>query len=220
MQLAPLVRARAAAVPQPGWCAIFTKAYALVAAKRPELRRDYLSFPWPHLYEHAISVATVAIERSFDGENAVFFLPIQSPEKLPLVQLDTRLSHCKQCPFDEIGAFRRISLVGRLPRRIRLLLWFLALHCLPRKRAKILGTYGITVYAGLGAASLHPLSVLSTTLNYGVIDADGSVDVRLVYDHRVMDGATIARTLADLEETLNGAIVEELASYTNPARVA
>jgi hypothetical protein len=73
-----------------------------------------------------------------------------------------------------------------------------------------MGTYGVTSYAGLGAASLHPLSPLTSTLSYGVIGPDGAVDVRVVYDHRVLDGATVARALADLERVLNHEIVAEL----------
>src|SRR5262245_25322551 len=46
----PAVRARLAA--RPGWCPIFTKAYAIVASRFPELRRSYLPFPYPRLYEH------------------------------------------------------------------------------------------------------------------------------------------------------------------------
>src|SRR5207302_3039307 len=58
MQLAPVVAARQAAGPRPRWCAIFTKPYAFVAAARPELRRVYMSFPCPHLYEHPLNVAS------------------------------------------------------------------------------------------------------------------------------------------------------------------
>jgi hypothetical protein len=36
------------------------------------------------------------------------------------------------------------------------------------------------------------------------------VDVRIVYDHRVLDGATVARALARLEDVLNGEIAAEL----------
>jgi hypothetical protein len=210
MNLARVAAARAAANPRPSWCAVFTKAYALVAAARPELRRDYLSFPWPHLFEHRETVATVSVERSSGAETAVFFVPMQSPEGFSLARIDARLRHCKESPTSGVGSFRRQKLLGRLPGPLRRFLWWLLLNCLPRKRAKFLGTYGVTVYAGLGASSLHPLSVLSTTLNYGVMDADGAVDVRLVYDHRVLDGATVARALADLENVLNGPIVDEL----------
>src|SRR5437016_2720276 len=68
MNIAPLMAARAQAKARPSWCALFTKGYAAVAAARPELRRAYLSFPWPHLYEHSISVASIGIERRLGDE--------------------------------------------------------------------------------------------------------------------------------------------------------
>jgi hypothetical protein len=37
------------------------------------------------------------------------------------------------------------------------------------------------------------------------------VPVRIVYDHRVMDGATVARALGLLEDVLNTEICQELA---------
>jgi hypothetical protein len=73
-----------------------------------------------------------------------------------------------------------------------------------------MGTMGLSAYSGLGAESLHPLSPLTTTLNYGVIGADGAVDVRIVYDHRVLDGSTVAGALAALDEVLSGDILAEL----------
>src|SRR4051794_11443539 len=51
MGLAAVVAARAACRGRPQWSAIFTKAYALTARELPELRRAYVKFPWPHLYE-------------------------------------------------------------------------------------------------------------------------------------------------------------------------
>jgi hypothetical protein len=50
-------------------------------------------------------------------------------------------------------------------------------------------------------------------LNYGVIDGEGKVTVRVIYDHRVVNGATVARALARLEEILNTSLVEEIRSY-------
>ena len=34
-------------------------------------------------------------------------------------------------------------------------------------------------------------------LHYGLFDAGGNLDVRLTFDHRVLDGAPMARALAD-----------------------
>lgn len=43
--------------------------------------------------------------------------------------------------------------------------------------------------------------------------------MRLVYDHRVMDGAAVARALARLEEVLNTTIRNELLAAATPATV-
>lgn len=212
MPLGNVAAARQAATPRPSWVALFTKAYALVAAERPELRRAYLSFPRPHLYEHPINIASIAVERRVDDEDAVFFAPIRNPEMMPLVELDEQLRRFKEQPVDAISSFRRALRLSRLPRPLRRIAWWIALNAWGRKRAHYMGTFGVSVYAGLGAASLHPLSPLTTTLNYGPLDRFGEADVRLIYDHRVLDGATVARALEHLERMLNASILAELQS--------
>jgi len=210
VNVAALRAARVQAAGRPGWCAIFLKAYALVAARMPELRRAYLGWPCPHLYEHPGNVASVAIARDYRDEPAVFFAHILTPERQGLAELEAHLRHFKTAPVESIGLYRRALAVSRLPRPLRRLLWWVGLNSSGRKRARRLGTFGVSAYSSLGAESLHPLSPLTTTLSYGVIDADGAVNVRLVYDHRVLDGATVARALAALEEALTGAVLAEL----------
>jgi hypothetical protein len=210
MDVAPVQAARRLARPRPSWCAIFTRAYSFVAAAFPELRRAYLCFPRPHLYEHATSVASVAVERRICQEDAVLFGHIKSPEKLSLLELDAQIRLWKEQPVEQIRSFRRALRISRWPWPFRRLIWWIGLNCIGRKRAHYFGTFGVSVYSGLGAASLHPLSPLTTTLNYGVIDTDGLVDVRIIYDHRVLDGATIARALEELERVLKCEILTEL----------
>lgn len=212
MRLAAVMAARQAAQPRPGWCSIFLKAYAIVAADRPELRRAFLTFPRPHLYEHPDNVASVAVARQFGAEEAVFFAQVRQPEQLALPELDAQLRRFKEQPLEEVSAFRRALRLSRLPGPVRRLAWWIGLNVWGRKRAHYLGTFGVSVYAGLGAASLHPLSPLTTTLNYGVFEPDGSVDVRLVYDHRVLDGAAVARALRQMEQVLETVILAELQS--------
>ena len=210
MNLAPLVQARAAAARPAAWCTIFTKAYARTAARVPELRRAYLPFPTPRLYEHPFSIASVAVERLYRGENAIFFGHLHAPEDQTLHDLDERLRRFKEAPIEGFGLFRRALRVSRLPRWLRRSAWWYALNVFGTRRARDFGTFGVSVYSGLGAESLHPLSPLTTTLNYGVIEADGGVTVRIVYDHRVMDGATVARALALLEDVLNQEMAAEV----------
>src|SRR5207237_228517 len=93
---------------------------------------------------------------------------------------------------------------------VRRLAWWSILHLSGYRRVRQLGTFGVTVYSSLGCESLHPLSPLPITLNYGVISPTGDVTVRLIYDHRVIDGIAVARALAELEQELKGPILDEL----------
>jgi hypothetical protein len=211
LDVRPVVEARDRLVNRLSWAAIFARAYGLVGREVPELRRAYLSWPWPHLYEFPYSIASVAVEREYQGENAVFFGHLRSPETQTLRSLDKYLRDYKEQPINKFGLFRRALQIAKYPRPLRRFTWWYALNVNGHKRGKRLGTFGLSVYSALGSESLHPLSPLTTTLNYGVIE-DGSVTVRVVYDHRVMDGSTVARAQARLEEVLNGLIVEELQS--------
>ncbi|HTU90503.1 MAG TPA: hypothetical protein VMF69_10550 [Gemmataceae bacterium] len=210
MNLRLLRDARALSTPRVSWCALFLKGYARVAVQVPQLRRAYLPFPISRLYEHPFSIASVALERDYQNEEAVFFAHFRSPETQTLTSLDGALRHYKEAPLEQIGLFRRALTVSRLPRPLRRLIWWIGLNSSGHKRARRMGTFGLSVYSGLGSESLHPLSPLTTTLNYGVIGADGMVNVRIIYDHRVMDGSTVARALALLEQTLNHEIRAEL----------
>jgi hypothetical protein len=210
MNVADLADLRAGAPRRVSWCAIFTKAFARTAVAVPELRRAYLPFPRARLYEHPFSVASVAVERLYRGEHALFFAHLRCPEDQPLGDLDEHLRRFKEDPIESFGLYRRALLVSRFPRWLRRGMWWVGLNTSGPKRAHRMGTFGVSSYAGLGAESLHPLSPLTTTLNYGVIGEDGRVPVRVVYDHRALDGATVARALARMEQVLRQDILTEL----------
>jgi hypothetical protein len=210
MNLLPLREARNRAVSRVSWCALFLKAYGFMAREIPQFRRAYMSFPYARLYEHPYSIASVAVERYYQNEAAVFFGHFRSPESQTLTMLDEALHRYKEAPLHEIGLFRRALYVSRFPRPLRRFFWWLGLNQSGYKRARRMGTFGVSVYSSLGSESLHPLSPLTSTLSYGVIGEDGTVMVRIIYDHRVMDGATVARALALLEEILNYDIRAEL----------
>lgn len=215
MGLQPVIEARAALADRPAWTAIMVKAFAIVSAEVPELRRAYCKFPTPHLYEVPTPVASVVVERDYEGEKAILIGRIKDPTALPLPDLTTRLRAFHETPVDEVKDFHRALRTTRLPRPVRRAVWWLGLNW-GRQRARHFGTFGVSVYSALGAESLHPLSPLTTILNYGVFSSDGQVDLRVVYDHRVMDGATVARALARLEAVLTGPIVDELRGLADP----
>lgn len=209
MSIAPLIAARTACRQKPRWTAIFTKAYALMAQDFPELRRAYCKIPWPHLYEYPTSNANIIIERDYHGEPALFSVAIKDPARQPLPDIGRQLHHASTAPIEEIKDFRQPMQFARLPRPLRRALWWICLN-FGRQRANYFGTFALSVYSALNAESLHPLSPLTTLLNYGVMSSDGSLDVRIIYDHRVMNGATVARALGRLEEILNTVMLDEV----------
>src|SRR5262249_50217464 len=53
---------------------IFSKGFAIVASETPELRRAYITLPWPHLYEYPRHCA-----RALDTERSRF-APVAFPQ--------------------------------------------------------------------------------------------------------------------------------------------
>ena len=202
--------ARQAASPRPSWCGIFTKAYAIVASRRVELRRACLEFPWGRLYDHPHNIASVVAESTIDGEAVLVPILINNPESLSLLALDERLTRAKNNPQKEVKTFRRSLILARLPRMFRRFMWWYGLNVSGYRRARLFGTFGVTTVSGLGADSLRPLSPWTTLLHYGVIDAECKMVARMTYDHRVLDGTIPALALRDFEGVLHKEILGEL----------
>jgi hypothetical protein len=152
----------------------------------------------------------LAIERSYLGEHGVFVGLFRAPEQQTIGQLQDALSWYKNQPLEKVGVYRRALRVSRAPTVVRRLLWWSTLNISGHKRAKRFGTFGLTSYGALGAESLHPISPLTTTLTFGPISPAGDVTVKLIYDHRVLDGAYVARRLRDIENVLNTDLLSEL----------
>lgn len=195
---------------RPSWSVLFLKAYALVAAENPPLRRALLTFPHTRLYEHPQTLCALAMERRYRDEDGIFVGLFRAPEKQSLGELQEALNFYKHTELEQVGYFRQELRLGAAPTFVRRFLWWTTLNLSGYKRAKRFGTFGLSSYGALGAEQYHPISPLTTTLTFGPIDDDGRVCVKLIYDHRVLDGAYVARRLRDLERVLHGPILAEL----------
>jgi hypothetical protein len=169
-----------------------------------------MSFPWPHLHVHEGSIGSLPIERRIGDEDGLLFLQIKKPEQRTLAEIDAKIRWAKDLPVEKLGPFRRQLMIGNLPFPLRRLVWWVGLNVFGKYRARYYGTFGVTGVANLGAASVHFLTPLTSTLAFGVIHPNGGVNVRLMYDHRVMDGVVPARALEHMESTLNGELLEEV----------
>jgi hypothetical protein len=104
--------------------------------------------------------------------------------------------------------------LGRLPGFLRRFVFWQTLYLSGAKRATRFGTFMVSSYGSLGAEQIHPLAPFTTLLTFGPISSTGEVVVKVIYDHRVMDGRTVARALCSLDEVLHNEIVAELRSST------
>jgi hypothetical protein len=211
MNLAALRQARAGLTRPPSWTVLLVRGFAMLAAERPELRRLYVPFPRPRIYEHRECVVRVAVERVVAGETAVLFGRLVGPEHLELATIADRLDHFANAPLDQVRSFQRLLRVSALPLPIRRAVWLAALNSSPVRRARLLGTFSVSTTGSMGAWAVHLRSPSAVTLHCGPIETDGAVDMYLTFDHRVLDGAPVARVLADFEDVLNGRICAEVA---------
>lgn len=217
MDLRPLIAARAAATPRPTWTVLFAKAYGQLARDYPQLRQSYLKFPWPRLYEHPHSIVALNVERRLPAEDVVVYCLIRSPENRTLEEMDAIVRHYKEAPIESLRSYNRAVAVSHIPWPFRRWFFWAALNVFGRRRCHNYGTFSISSVASQGAGILNILPVLTTSVHYGLFDDQGRLDVRLTFDHRVMDGGTIARALADFESVLNRDMVRELSGTRRAA---
>jgi hypothetical protein len=207
--LEPLAIARSACANRPSWPAIFVKAYAQLAQQTPVLRRAYFRYPTPHIREYPFSDAAIAVERSADGESFVYPLIVHNPEGYGIAAIDEMLRHAKTADLGSMEEFRRAERIGHLPWPLPRLAYWTAYNIASYRR-HFFGTFGLTTVAAQGGELFNLVSPLATVLTYGPFSSDWTIDLRVMFDHRIVDAAPIARALARLEELLNGVITDEV----------
>ena len=190
------------------WSLLFIKAFAIIAREHPVLRQTYFNWPWPHLYEHPHSVAMVALEREYRNDRWLFWTRFTSPETTPLIDLQQALNKYQTGRVKNL--FKQQLQLSGLPTIIRRMLWWWTLNVSGVKRAKRTGTVFLTTLAAKQTIIQHPPAFLTSNMTYGPLDDAGRCRITIAYDHRLMDGSTVADQLADLERALNGPIADEL----------
>ena len=209
LNVRPLAEARAAATPRPGWAAIFTKAFCLVAKNEPVLRTLYIDTPWPYMYEMPRSAGMITISRKLDGEDCVLPQKVSAADQMPLAEVDALIRHARTADVADVPTFRKIMRATALPWPLRRLVWAFGL-AVGRQRANYFGNFGVTSVSAFGPGELHALSPGPYIISYGALEPDMTMDVVIRWDHRVTDAAMIAKTLSLLQDALNGKITAEL----------
>jgi hypothetical protein len=144
--LADVMAVRSKLRDPPSLTAIFVKAFAVVAAEVPELRRAYIKWPWPHLYEYADSTVSVLQERQIMGDIGVLPIRCRKPDSVPLGELSGMIRRAADAPIEASKLHRNLIALAKCPLIIRRLVWGLSLN-IPRLRRHTLGTYGVSSVA-------------------------------------------------------------------------
>jgi hypothetical protein len=103
-----------------------------------------------------------------------------------------------------------------MPRLLRRFIWWAGLRTSGSWRQKYWGTFGTSSVVTAGGTLHAPLCPLSVVFTFGPVQADGSVLLRLGFDHRVLDGAAAARGLVETEHALHRDVLPELRSLCRP----
>jgi hypothetical protein len=208
IDLSEVAARRAASQPRIAWSILFLKAYALVAANHPLLRRAYVPWPWPHFVEWTDSTAMLALTRDYQGGPRLFWAGFTAPDSRRLRELNGHLRWYQSQPVEVM--FKKQLQFSRLPLALRRLIWWWNLNVVGSKRAARLGTFSMSSLAGQGALNRGHPTVLASSLTYGPLDEQGRALVTLLCDHRVLDGLHAAAALSDLAAVLQNEICREL----------
>jgi hypothetical protein len=214
LKVSAVAEARRKNQPLIGWSAILVKAIGLTSLQWPELRRAYIPFPWPHLYEHPYSVVSIVLDREWRGEHAVFFDQIQGPERKSLREIDMILHGMKHARIESLGGYRRLIRITRFPLPLRRLLWRIVLYTSGRLKARYFGTFSLNPLVSRRGRTTQSATPVTMSFEYGPLQQNGEMPVQIFIDHRVMDGASVHRLCADLQAVLNREIISELNGTT------
>lgn len=205
-----LADARRAVPRPPAWHALVIKALGLTSVRMPELRRAYLPYPWPRLYEAPYSVANVVFDRDFGGEPATFLAPLIRPEERPLADIQAKVKRWKEDPVEAHGVLRRLVRNAKPPRPIRRLIWASGLYWNGYLRARNFGTFAVNSVAAVRSRMLMFKTPISSVWYYGTVTGAGTMDMQIAFDHRVVDGAMAGRIGSVVEEVFNTVLVTEV----------
>ena len=210
LRVRAIADARKAASHPPSWHSLVVKGLGLVSAKVPELRRSYLPYPWPRLYEAPYSVANVVFDREYAGEPATFMCPMPHPERLTLAQIADKVTRWKADPIEAHGVLRRLVRNAKPPRPVRRLLWAAGLYWNGLMRSRMFGTFGVNTVAGLRIRPLVFQSAITSVWYYGSVGTRGEMAVQMAFDHRVFDGVACGRAFSALEAVFNDELLAEV----------
>ena len=214
-------RRLAAGEPLISYLAYVLSAYACMLAEFPVLNSYLRIWPLTRLAVYRGVDIAFPIERIWEGNSIVLLGLLKDAQNLKVDEINSFLSERRDAPLDSLPEFGSYKRLLKIPSWCRWWLFQLGAKPFPGLMRRLVGTTAVTSVGKFGTTLTTPLSPHSCTVSLGLVETrprvvEGRVEPRLsawitvTYDHRVADGAFVARFGAGLRrrlESLNLALL-------------
>ena len=199
--------------------ALLIKAIALAQHKHPTTRTQML--PNGRLVQFNDIEAQFTVERFVNDQPGLFFGSIKKPDERPLIEITEELRIYGTEPIETVPQLAIEHKFSQYPHWLRQLIIYFGTR-IPAMRLRYMGaTFGLSSLGKYGARNLISPSVITSMFCIGEVEKrpiviDDQIEIRpqlsivLNFDHRVIDGASAARFMADVITLLKGGLEEHV----------
>jgi len=197
--------------------AYLVRATAMIVAKHPELRRHLFTTWWGRPRDVAferISCTLIVARRAPGGEEILLPVLIPDVDRLSIEQLHALVQHHRSAPVEELEPYRAFERVKAAPRLA--LRWFsYKARSDPEFYQRYFGLYGLSslmdprgaenamaTYANTAVAFLPGTLRERPWVVGGEIVPRTILNLSVVFDHYLLDGAQMARVHSTLRALL------------------
>ena len=206
-------RRRAEGQAAPTYVAYVLAAYGRTLGEFPTLNSYLRLYPFTRLAVYKGVDVSLTIERDWNGRRIVLLGLLREAQALGVDEVHAFLQERREKPLEELDEFSRYKLLLKVPVFLRWHLFQLLVKPFPGLLRRMVGTTAFTSIGRFGSTATTPLSPRSCTLSLGKVEErprakDGAVVAALsawltvTYDHRVADGAEVARFGTRLRDRL------------------
>ncbi|MBF0544612.1 MAG: 2-oxo acid dehydrogenase subunit E2 [Candidatus Riflebacteria bacterium] len=202
----------------PSYVSLAMTAYAKALYQFPRLNSYLRLYPFTRLAIYQDVDISFTVERDWLGKRIVLLAVLPTAQNLSFDEVHEFLKKRHSAPLEELDEFARYKRLLKIPVFLRWRLFQLFIKPFPELLRQLVGTTAFTSIGRFGTTLTTPLSPRTCTMSLGKVEmrpryVKGSIEGRLsawltlTYDHRVSDGAEIAR----MGDWLKNLIENELA---------
>ena len=190
--------------PSPSFVAYSLWAYGHSLAEFPELNSYLRLYPTTRLAVYDDVDIALTIERKWNDRRIVLLALLKESQAKSLDEIHEFLCNRRDAPVESLEEFANYKRLLKVPAFCRWHLFQIFCKPFPGIMQQLVGTTAFTSIGKFGTSLTTPISPRSSTLSVGKVEtrprvcgnaikAAPSVWITLTYDHRITDGADVAR---------------------------